>query len=153
MSRCRAYCLTLFGDDVLPPTVLDPQLRFWCGQRELCPDTARLHLQFTVEFKTVKSLKQVRDFFPGAHVEVRLGSAASAIAYCTKEESRMPGALPVSLGDLPKGQGARSDLAALQVDLDAGTPTSEIASTHFATFLRYNRGITLYQSLRVTPRY
>lgn len=153
MSRSRAFCLTQFGDDVLPPTTLDPKLRYWAGQLELCPDTKRKHLQFTLEYKTLKTLKQVREDFPGCHVEVRIAKADKAIFYCTDPSKRMPDTECKTLGDLPKGQGARSDLAGLQVALDAGTSSSQIATDFFATYLRYNRGIEKYQALKVPKRY
>lgn len=154
MSRSRGFCLTQFGDDVHPPTLLDPQLRFWVGQLELCPTTKREHLQFTVEFNSLKTLKQVRACFPGCSVQVRGGTAAEAITYCTKEETRKnPEAEPTVLGEIPKGKGARSDLTSLQAALDAGTSSSQIATDFFATYLRYNKGIEKYQQLKSTVRY
>nr|AKO71383.1 Replication associated protein [Banana bunchy top virus]AKO71384.1 Replication associated protein [Banana bunchy top virus]AKO71386.1 Replication associated protein [Banana bunchy top virus]WET17405.1 replication associated protein [Banana bunchy top virus]WET17408.1 replication associated protein [Banana bunchy top virus] len=49
------------------------------------------HVQGYVEMKRRSSLKQMRGFFPGAHLEKRKGSQEEARAYCMKEDTRIEG--------------------------------------------------------------
>ena len=49
-------------------------------------DEGTPHLQGYVQFKTEKSLKQLKALMPRAHVEPRMGPIDKAIAYCHKDE-------------------------------------------------------------------
>lgn len=81
------------------------------------------------------------------HIEVARGSDEQAADYCKKEHDyREVGSLQGT------GQGARNDLAQMQKMLDAGEDLRDVASAHFGSFLRYNRGIERYVSLRAVPR-
>jgi hypothetical protein len=48
--------------------------------------------------------------------------------------------------------GARSDLVALQESIRNGANLADIADQHFASFIRYQRGITAYLDTRVRAR-
>lgn len=82
---------------------------------------------------------------PGCHLEVRRGTHEEARQYCRKEESRIPGSLPVEIGD-PPAQGSRTDLTALKsVLIDRGLLGA--FETDFTSTVRYYRGFERYLSL------
>lgn len=64
------------------------QCRFLVFQEEACPTTKRKHYQGFVQFHTRKRGRTVQRAFraPTMHVEVRRGSVADAIEYCSLDE-------------------------------------------------------------------
>lgn len=68
-------------------------IKFAVWQLERCPDTGNLHLQGYAELRSPMRLAAFKRALGDdrAHVEVRRGSAAQAIAYCEKPESRVRG--------------------------------------------------------------
>lgn len=68
------------------------------------------HYQGYVEYSKNKRFKRVKhDLGERAHVEKRKGNKAQAIAYCTKEDSRLDG--PWTAGETPENhQGERTDI-------------------------------------------
>lgn len=105
------------------------------------------HLQGLVVLARRLRLSQVRDLLPRSHLEVMRGSFQQARDYAAKEGDF------VSFGEAPAGgQGQRTDLTALKNDLDARKRTSEIANLHFATFLKYQRGILAYKNAIAVKR-
>lgn len=154
MSRARDWCFTCFPENptsfIDNPPALTENIRYLVFQLEQCPTTKRLHLQGFIQFPAPLSLKgaltRVHDLFGcTAHVEKRKGTPTEARLYCRKEATRVPGSLPVELGDFSEGQGHRSDLAEVAQMAVEQVPLEEIAETAPATWIRYHRGI---ESLR-----
>lgn len=109
-----------------------------------------LHFQGYVAWKNKKRFDPVRELLGGrAHVEKRKGSAAQAIAYCTKAETRVDG--PWEAGKCPVAGRAR-ELGIVQRKLDDGASLRVIAQQHFGTFLHYNRGLREYIQLQRPQR-
>lgn len=117
----RFYMLTLippwfFDEEAVIPDpfyweVLHPDVRYLVWQVEEAPTTGTLHYQGYVEFFKQTRLAKVKTIFGDTvHVEIRAGTQAQAIAYCTKDDSRFLGFERVSLGEPSKGAGTRSDL-------------------------------------------
>lgn len=82
-------------------------------------DTGTPHFQGYLELDSPCSLNQVKAI-PGledAHFDVRRGTQAQALAYTSKEASRVEG--PWTWGVL-KAQGVRSDLGGLRALVDEG---------------------------------
>lgn len=52
-------------------------------------ENGNIHYQGYIEFAERKRFPTVRDLLDGAHVEKRRGNQQQAIAYCTKEETRL----------------------------------------------------------------
>lgn len=160
MSRSRNYMFTYFPNELDDDAylLLDPSLwdnvKYCIYQYEMCPDTTRVHIQGYIEFNDGLTLKAVRsrmaDQCPNAHFEVRHGTQAEAIAYCSKEETRLDG--PYKYGDPGPGQGARTDVTALQATLDSGATVKQVSIIHFPLFLRYERAINSYIRLHSIPR-
>lgn len=110
------------------------------------------HWQIFLRFKNQKRFTTLRKQFSAAglataHIEPRRGSVAQAVAYCSKEETRISG--PYYFGDsidVESRQGHRSDLDRLrEMVLDDGMSVDEIllsdASTTAARYTQYLRDL------------
>lgn len=114
-------------------------LKYCIWQEEACPDTGKHHYQGYMEYDTPVSMKAVKALFGvDMHLETRKGSQAQAIAYCSKEESRIDG--PFEWGE-KKNQGTRTDLRNIFDMVKAGKTDLEIAEEDPSGFIRYHRGI------------
>lgn len=158
-GRARNYLFTVFapfGEDelrLLPVEEWPEWVTYVIYQRELCPDTLREHFQGYLELSTPRTYSTLQADLAGletAHFEVRRGSQAQAIAYCSKAESQIEG--PWQTGE-KKNQGAREDLKRAQADLDAGKSMYELAKEHFEVFVKYHGGLTKYRRLVAQPRH
>lgn len=113
------------------------------------------HYQGYVTFKTSMRLSAVKalEGMERAHLEARRGSHQQAVAYCSKEDSRVDGpwywpSREVVVGDgggfgggREGGQGARSDLAAAAAALKRKEPVWKIAEDHTTVAIKYAGGI------------
>jgi hypothetical protein len=107
------------------------------------------HLQGYVVFYKRMRLSALKKICFEAHWEPRRGTHIQAKEYCQKRDNPIDG--PWTIGSeegIPNGPGARTDLDALKADLDSKMALGSIAENHFALFLRYERGIRSYLSLR-----
>lgn len=76
------------------------------------------HWQLLVEHKSPIAFNTLRNKLPKAHLEMRKGPKASAIAYVTKEDTRVEGEDPLRLGEIkPDERGKRSDLEHLHKEI------------------------------------
>ena len=116
--------------------------------------TVSQHYQCAIYFKNVRGFDAVRGMFRKhffsnkLHLEVMRGSPRQAFEYCSKEDSRCPDVEPVLFGELPAGEGKRTDLDAVREMIVDGCALGTIADAHFGTFVRYHRGIQAYIALR-----
>lgn len=125
----------------------DPDVIWLTYGRELGEQTGTPHLQGYLCLARRLRLQQLRQKLPRCHLEIRRGSHADAKRYCQKDaDFEEHGVEPES------GQGTRTDLETLKNSLDNGLPLRDIADAHFATFLRYNKGIKLYVNLNARSR-
>lgn len=100
-----------------------------------------------IECFTAQRFATVQKFVPGAHLEVRRGSQAQAIQYCSKTHDPTFIDGPYEYGSPTRGQGARADLETLKECLDSGKSLLEISDSHFGLYLRHSRTIQEYQLL------
>lgn len=97
-----------------------------------------------VRMSTVKTLLGTK-----VHLEIRRGTPLQAADYCrdpAKRDPRHAGFL-YEFGDLPDGplgQGARSDLAAVQTLLDNHVPMATVAREHFNTWVKSYKAFDKY---------
>lgn len=102
----RAWTFTSYKEDI---NLLQEKIKYAVYQREICPTTGREHWQgyfqakSPIRFKSAKAI--VND--DSAHVEKAVASPEKNREYCTKEDCRKPGTMPVEIGEMPKGQGHR----------------------------------------------
>lgn len=109
---------------------------------EVCPTTNTPHLQCYFRLKNDSSLDNlVKKFesFLGYKNTIAFkqadGNAAACRQYCSKDDSF------VEYGEIPAGQGKRSDLKEVSDLVLAGANLSDIAMSHGPSFIKYHNGI------------
>lgn len=112
--------------------------RYCCFQEEL-GENGTPHLQGYLELTRGVRLAAVKKMLPQAHWEIRRGTQEEAIAYVTKEDTRMAG--PYAIGTPTGGQGKRSDLKDAYNALKSGATALEILESHTEVFFKYQRGL------------
>lgn len=81
--RSRSWIFTL-NNPVVEPTLDGTGATYLTFGREVGL-LGTPHLQGFIQFATVKSLAQVREAIPGAHLETRKGTIGQAVTYCHKD--------------------------------------------------------------------
>lgn len=151
-ARCKNWVFTLNNytpveEQAIRDLGSSPQVIYIVFGREEGEEQGTPHLQGTICFQERQRFRQAKRILgERCHLEKMKGTPLQASDYCKKDDDFE------EFGDLPGGAGCRSDLVALKNDIDAGKRLSEIADTHFGTYLRYHRGINLYRGLKATPR-
>lgn len=123
----------------------NPDDQVWtCFQREICPETKRLHWQGAAVFSDQKTIRQLQQWLPGAHFERMNGTCEDSKEYCSKVESAIPGTFEEH-GDMPiSRQGQRSDLAvAAEAMMSGGWDSVEDTQ-----IIRYHRGLSFLRLVR-----
>ena len=114
--RKKQWCFTLFyreeGVDVRFPDELPSSCTYLVCQRESCPDTGRTHVQGFVSFSLAVRFTRARELLVTLfhaerppHMAYIRGSVNDNVVYCTKTESRLPGTVPLELGERPTDRG------------------------------------------------
>lgn len=144
LTQSRHWCFTLNN----PPSTSLPS---WTGtvyriyQLEKGA-SGTSHLQGFVSFAKRRIFGPVRRLLPTAHWEIAKGSPAQNRKYCSKEETRLDG--PWEEGELPGGQGARTDLAQAAV-LAKQNKWNDIDPT---VYVKFHRGLHAYALLAMPAR-
>lgn len=134
-----------------------PLIKFVTWQVEEGDDTHAIHWQGYVELTSpCRMAKVFREipFLAHAHLEARRGTAAQAIAYCQKNETRKAG--PWTHGE-PAVQGGRTDLTtglqllSLYIDEHENVSARELAVEFPELFIRYHGGIAALLAARAPP--
>lgn len=129
-----------------------PYVQYFVYQYEIGEQNGTLHAQGYVYLSTKQRMTWLKKMLNAqACWSARRRSHEEASGYCKKDDTRAPGHLPYEWG-VPPQQGRRTDMEALQADLDGPSPLEEIASNHFSAFLRYHKGIVLYRGLKGKKR-
>lgn len=153
MSRSRCWFFTLNkrdGEDLpTKPTFRDP-IRYLKYQLER-GEGGRLHFQGVLVLDRQHSLDVVKRTLAVDHVHLEVcRSVKHAIAYCGKVETRVDG--PWEFGELPKGQGARTDLQKLIESIDATTTMQTLAQSAPGMVVKFGSGLKMLLSLQNPPR-
>lgn len=147
MSRSRNWVFT----ENNPAGLLDcddwPGLKFCVYQLEV-GESGTEHFQGYCEFENPVRLATLQLCIPGAHWEVRRGTAQQARLYASKEDTRVEG--PFEWGT-PSAQGARSDLEEVARRLQDGESVRDVAIAFPSQYIRYSSGFTRFQAL-IAPR-
>lgn len=128
------------------PQVFNAKYCVW--QREQ-GENGTQHLQGYCQFDNSCRLAALKKLCPSAHWEKRRGTHEEAVAYCSKEDTRIEG--PFSYG-LPSTQGKRTDLDIVADVVKAGGTLEEVARLHSATFVKFFRGLTALKCTLTPPR-
>lgn len=146
----RSWTFTIFTEckdgetqphELLEKLEKDIRVKYSIYQLERSPTTGRLHLQGYLHVRSPCRLSGVKAILGDdtAHIEKAKGSPRDNWIYCSKEESRVDG--PWSVGDLPKGKGARSDLEPAYDEFKkSGYDLALLAENHPLVFIKYSRG-------------
>jgi hypothetical protein len=149
-SKAKHWVFTLnnYTDDeeVFIQNQEDNDLVVYLGYGKEVGDNGTPHLQGMISLRSRKRLSQVKTLLSDrVHLEVMRGTLQESLDYCSKDGDFW------SCGELPGGQGSRSDLESLKNDIDNGKRLRDVADDHFGTFLKYHKGIKLYYGLKATP--
>lgn len=138
----NAYVGTTF--ECAPWTAQPEGTRYLVFQKEKCPKTGKLHLQFYVELTRSQRIAKVKKILGReCHLEVRKGSRTQARDYCMKTDTRV--SEPVEFGELPNSaQGKRNDLVLIRDKLKNGSTPEDIAEDYPGLYFRYYRGFENY---------
>lgn len=134
---------------------LTRDIDYGCYQWEMAPTTGRVHAQMCLYFKTKVRPHSVVTWinqFPHTsppYVE-KAFNPANLILYCSKEESRLPGTIPLSFGIEPK-EGKATGLVRAAFMLQEGSTLRSIAQTYPAEFVRHYRGLAALQNTLLEP--
>lgn len=111
------------------------------------------HLQGYVGFSKRMRLSELKKLCYEAHWELGRGTHQQAKDYCMKRDNPIDG--PWEIGSeegIAKGPGARTDIDDLKADMDAGMSLVDLADRHTALFLRYEKSIRSYLTLKAKDR-
>jgi hypothetical protein len=143
-KRYRNYCLTSFKtENYVLWDKLDTKgsedIQYLIYQMEETKDGKR-HIQGYVEFKTMKSLKRVKEIFSDStlHIEPRRGTAQEASDYCSKAESRVME--PVKKGEISR-QGTRTDIKKLYDLLKEGKTPMQVCEAMPSVYMKYYKAV------------
>ena len=131
---------------------ISQHLTYFVAQAEICPTTKRLHIQGYIELKERWTFHRVQEkvfkaYLPShVHCTAARGTAAQNRAYCTKDDSRVPGTDPVEVGE-PVGDGGATHqpgkaLDRIYADIKAGFGMQEIVEKYgFSVWCHHNKSL------------
>ena len=135
-GRYRNVCFTLNN----PTEMLEfePEAMSYLIYQEEQPEGGTYHLQGYCEFTRQRSLPQAKELLggPTVHIEPRMGTQAQAIAYCKKDDSRVPHTVPYEDGT-PRTQGKRNDLEGFKNEVMEGARQQDLIEEHVGIIARY----------------
>lgn len=135
---------------LLDPLLFPPWITFCVYQLEV-GEQGTEHFQGYLELAGKHSMKQLHEVagFGRAHFEIRRGTSGQAVAYCTKEDTRVDG--PWYFGE-PKVPGKRNDLDDIKKMVDERKPLIEIWDAHYSSMIRYHRSVKEYKRIKTPVR-
>ncbi|AXQ66246.1 MAG: putative viral replication protein [Cressdnaviricota sp.] len=146
MSQSKNWCFTTnnYNDQHilrLRSLYTDDKVNYIVWGKEI-GEQGTPHLQGYVVLKKRARLTGVRKLIADSHLSVAKGSPAQNQTYCTKEEDFE------EFGDLPGGQGSRSDLDELVTAIKEGTRNKrELYEQHRKVCAKYPRFVQEYLTL------
>ncbi len=102
-------------------------------------ESGTYHLQGYCELNTQTRMAAVKQLLGGeqnVHLEPRRGSQEQAIAYCSKEDTRLAHTITQIFGT-PRTQGKRMDLESFKDEVVAGKRKRELLDDHYGVIARY----------------
>lgn len=147
MSRTSNWCWTLQYEGVSLIFKDQSRIKYCIFQLEEA-ESGYLHLQGYLELDYKTTLNPVKKMFASntVHLEVRRGTQAQAIEYCSKAETRKLG--PWEYGE-KSNQGSRSDIRdALAVYKEGGR--AAVANEFPELYVRMHRGLEAHRTATLT---
>jgi len=161
LAKFRQWCWTLFNyDEVIIEHLKKQKHQYICFQEEVCPSTGRKHLQGFSVLPAAKTLSAMcknyfmKPYHPNLAPRYRESTDACAALYCLKNESRLPGGIRFSDGELGPGQGKRTDLNALKELIMTGQKTpAEIMEENPMAYHQYGRTMEALHSVALSRKF
>jgi hypothetical protein len=92
----KHWCFTSYEEAEPGP---HPRIQYMVFQREICPETDRLHWQGYMVLAKKSTLNWIKNNIDStAHFEKAKGSVDENYRYCTKGDTRVPGTEPIEIG-------------------------------------------------------
>lgn len=135
----KNYCFTL--NNPRGDIQLHDSVGYMVYQHEI-GENGTLHYQGYLEFKDrtrITGIKKLGYPYDAMHLEVRKGTQAQAIAYCTKEDTRVAGTQPIHAGtptQIGKARSYSAMVAAIARDEDV---THD--DTHLEEYIKHKRSV------------
>lgn len=144
-TQTKYFCITINNYDEQSTisyyrSLLEMSKLSYCILGRETSTTGTRHLQGYVELPMRIRLAGARKLFPGAHIEVRGGTAQQARDYCRKDGDYEEFG---TISDCSK-KGKRTDLDELHQFLRDGGSLINVSNEYFGPFLRYQRSIKEY---------
>lgn len=108
LAPAKHWCFTSFNELI---QFNSSTMQYLVYQRELSPSSMKEHLQGYVVFLKKQRLTALKKLMPTAHWEIARGTPTENKAYCTKDASRCPSALPCEYGSMPSSIAAAVSLS------------------------------------------
>lgn len=142
-SLAKRWCFTSFK--VEAPTFLEEFMEYLVFQQETSPQTGRLHWQGFVCFKTKIRMPAVKRLLGdnAAHLEVARGTVAENQAYCSKQESAVPGT-HAAFGTAPAERVAglqQNKWVDLKNDIVGGKTVENVILDNFQLCTMHTKGV------------
>jgi len=117
------------------------RLRYIVFQFEQGEEKGTEHIQGYMFLQNPRGLIGMKKINKRAHWSICKGTPEQNKAYCTKEDTRIPGTEPIELGEFPQ-KGRRSDIDDMvQTILKGETDELKIAETFGGTYMRTYKGV------------
>lgn len=125
---------------------------YYVFELEKAPHTGRVHIQGYLETKVKRTMKALKAWLEGAHLEPAQGTQPENHTYCTKDSTgKWDDGLPVwgfyQENGTPMKQGKRTDLEEVKQILDDGGTLADVADQDFGAYVRYHKSLQAYQNL------
>lgn len=153
-NRNRAYCFTINN----PNLVEEHILKEWDSKKAPMPiymivgeevgEKGTPHYQGYIHFKNAIEFNTLKKILVRAHIEVAKGSPEQNRTYCTKE-----GKILVEMGELPKGQGCRTDLNKIKDNIVNGDKVDNIIMETPMVYHQYGRTLNKIEDLCMRKKY
>lgn len=150
MLRSTNWVFTINNPDGL--LSFDPSIVKSCWYQEEMGESGTHHFQGYIELlsrRTLASMKTL-DGFETAHLEIRRGSQAQAIAYATKEETRLCGPYLYGATEDLNETGKRTDIDKFMADVAEGMSREDSFDAHPSIHARFPRFVcAAYERRRI----
>ena len=144
----KNYCFTV-NNPTAPIDTTHPQIGYIIYQQEI-GENGTVHFQGYVEWKSKQRITAIKKFgYPWStcHLEIRRGTQAEAIAYCSKEDTRDPSCMRVEVGTKSENGKARSYSAMISA-IAAGVVVDANNDEHLEEYAKHKRNVDAIQQER-----
>jgi len=140
-QRSRGWCFTINNDTYDDmDNILDLHADYLIFGFETGKEGTK-HIQGYVYFNNARTLNSLKKMLPRAHLEKAKGSPTQNRTYCSKDNEYY------EFGDIPKGEGFRTDLDEMKDAIENGASPIELANMNFNQWCYHRRAFGEYKAL------